>query len=292
MIIKEKNIKDNVHIDFDKFPMKSKLEVYYTSCKACENFSDNFIKLLKGLLKLTKKEEVIIDVYRSIHCWLKSVSALNNSIHFQALASAARSVFEHLLDIKLIVDNRIDNAIEKFEAFREIEKFRMANDFLEFKRKYPNIETRPHQKRLEVASSEEIKVKIDKLKLLWIKPNTLLHWSGERVRKRTELAGIDYEKLYYESHTFLSWYIHAGQVGTRQMSKEGLELIYADSMRLIHEMFIDAVLLVAKELKLDIAIPAFKDLIKGLERMPDFAILEIEKQYLKESKKLGNPGTQ
>lgn len=269
-------------IDFDKLPMKSKLDVYYTSCKASEIFSDYFVKLLEGILKPTKKDTVLIDIYRSIHCWIKTTVALNNSIHFQALASAARSIFEQLLDIKLIVNNKIDNAVEKFEAFREIERFRMAKEFLNFKNKHPEIKIRPHQKRIEIASNKEMENKVSNLKLLWGNPKILKHWSGLSVSKRAEKVGIDYEIFYYESYMFLSWYIHSGQVGARMMSKEGLELVYGESMRLIHEMFVNAVFLVAKELKLDMAIPAFKNLINELKLVPGFAILEVEKQYLKE----------
>lgn len=274
---------NQVDIDFDKLSMKSKLDVYYTSCKASEDFSNNFVKLFPGILRPTVKEKILIDIYRSVHCWLKTVVALNNAVHFQALASAARSVFEQVLDARLIADNKIENAVNKFEAYREIEKFRMAKQILEFKHKYPNVKMFPHLKRLQLASNETEKLKVDRLRLLWGKRDSMsLHWSGLALKDRAEIAGVGYYLRYCESYTLLSWYIHSGQVGTRMMSKEGLELIYGDSMRIIHEMFVDLVSLVAIDLKLETAIPGFKDLVQNLKLIPGFAILEVTKQHLQE----------
>ena len=266
----------------DKLPMSSKLSVYYTSCKASEDFSDKMIEFLKGILKPNKKEEIIIDIYRSIHCWIKTIIVLNNTIHVQAVASATRSIYEQLLDLKLIVDDKIDNAIEKFEAFREVETFRIAKKFADFTKEHPAVKIRPHEKRIKYGSNISIQEKIDKLKAEWwgTSKGSIEHWSGYKINKRAELAGIDYEILYNESFNMLSWYVHAGQVGARRRSKEFLELVYGDSMRLIHEMFVDAVLLVARALKITSAIPEFSEWIKQLELVPGFAILEEEKKFL------------
>lgn len=279
-----------MNIDFDKLPTKSKLNVYYTSFKCSEDLSEKFIQLLKGILKPTKKEEIIKNIYMCLHLWLKAAITLNNTMYFQTSASIARSIFEHLLDLKLIIDNKIENAIEKFEAFGEIERFRMAKKFTVFVNKHPNLKISGSQKKIEVASNKQIEEKVGKLKSLWNNPTRIKsrHWSGLKTEERAQKAGIDYEKFYYESFILLSWYIHSGLVGTRKMSKEGLEIVHINSMRLIHEMFIDAMLLVAKELKLDIALVGFEDLIQKLKLIPGFAILEEEKKYLDELEKSTN----
>ena len=272
-------------VDFNKLPMKSKLDVYYTSCKASEDFSNLIIELLKGILKPNKKETILMEIYRAIHCWIKTVTTLNNSIHFQAVASAARSVFEHVLDMRLISDNKIENAIEKFEAFGEIEKFRMAKKFADFAKKGKPIRITGHEKKIEVASNQKVQQRIESLKLLWEKKQINVgHWSGLKTEERTNKAGISYEMLYNTSFIRLSWYVHPGLVGIRGFKKETLELVYGDSMRLIHEMFIDAILILARELKLNKAIPNFDDLLKELKLMPGFVILEENKKYLESLK--------
>ena len=65
-----------------------------------------------------------------------------------------------------------------------------------------------------------------------------------------------------------------------------MELVYGDSMRLIHEMFVDAVILVAKALKLKIASPEFDESIQHLKLIPGFAILEEEKKYIEKKSKI------
>ncbi len=273
-------------MDPGQLPMSSKLAVYYTSCKASEDFSQKIIELLKGIIRPSKKEEIVIAIYRSIHCWLKTVTTLNNTIHVQALAAAARSIFEQLLDLKLIVDDQIDNAIEKFEAFKEIEKLRRAKRFLNFSKKHPEVKTRPHGRMIEYASDKNVEERVAHLRKLWSDSSGVLpHWSGLNIEQRAREAGVSYEIFYNESFILLSWYIHAGQVGTRGMTKVGLELVYGESMRLIHEMFIDVVLLTAKALKLDKGIEGFKDLVQELGMIPGFAILEEEKKYFNKLKK-------
>ena len=272
--------------DFNKLPISNKLNVYYTSCICTEDFSQKIINQLKGVLKPTKREEIIISIYMSLHLWLQAAIALNNTKYFQTLAAIARSIFEHLLDIKLIVDNKVENAIEKFEAFRKIDRFRMAKESADFVKEHPNAKIKVFQKRIEVASNKELEEKTKKLKLLWgDSSKKIKYWSGLDIKTRAQKAGIDYEKLYYEVFISLSWHIHSGLVGTREMTKEGLELVHVNSMRLIHEMFVDIILLVAKELKLDIAVVEFNELIQTLKLIPGFAVLEEEKKYLDELEK-------
>lgn len=268
------------HLNFDNFPIESKLKVYYTSCVESEKFSNNIINLLKGILSPSKKEEIVIAIYRSIHCWLKTTIALNSTVHVQALTSIARSIFEQLLDLKLIVDNAIDNDVEKFNNFREVELFRLGKELAEFNKQHPDIKT-PFQKRMEYSLKKENEEKIAKLiSQLWNNQD-IKHWSGLSVKKRAKKAGITLELFYYESYRHLSWYIHSGQVGTSRMNKEGLELIYGNSMRLIHEMFVDVVKLTAKHLQLQNAIPNFNELIQQLKLIPGFVILEEEKKIPK-----------
>jgi len=264
---------------FDELPMNSKLNVYYMSCKASEDFSEKMLEWLKGVLQPSKKEQLITSIYYSLHCWIKTIVALNSTIHVQAVASGARSIYEQLLDLKLIADDKVSNAVERFEAFREIEIFRMAKKFSDFRKAHPDAKATSREKRIQYALNKDNQNKVEQLKKQWFseKGSRTDHWSGLKTEKRAELAGIEYEKFYNESFAILSWYVHAGQVGTR--TKELLELVYGDSMRLVHEMFVDAVFLTARAMKFDKAFEGFNDWIQELKLEPGRVILEEEKKY-------------
>jgi hypothetical protein len=75
-------------------------------------------------------------------------------------------------------------------------------------------------------------------------------------------------------------------VGVQDVSKEGLELVYINSMRLIYESFLDATLLSARELKIDLAIKEFQGIIHNLEQLPgEIALKEIQKYFKKHKDK-------
>jgi len=271
--------------DLGKIPIESSLKAFYSGCKICTDFSQEvMIPALAGILAPSQKEKILISIYRSIHCWMKAVALLNHPVYFQTVATVARSIFELVLDIKLIVDDKIENGPKKFKEFSKIEKFRIIQEFAEFQRKNPDMKSsRVSPKRMEIASDKNKEKEMDILAQLWGKPRKdIRHWSGLAIKKRAQEAGKQYEMFYYESFGLLSIYVHSGLVGIINMSGDGLRAVYGNSTSIIHDMFLTAISMVAKEFKFDKAMPEFEEWMKKLDSVPGEVILEEKRKYIKD----------
>ena len=269
--------------DLSKIPMDSSLKAFYSGCERCADFSQKvIIPALNGVLKLSKKEEILIGIYRSMHCWMKAVALLNHPVYFQTVATAARSIFELVLDIKLITDDTIENGLKKFKEFPKIERYRIIREFAEFQINNPDIKSNVSSKRMEIASDKNKEKEIDVLAKLWGKNRkNIRHWSDLGIKKRAEKASVEYERFYYESFALLSLYVHSGLAGTINMSEEGLKAVYGNSTRIIHDMFLTAVSIIAKEFKFDKAIPKFEEWMRKLDSVPGEVILREKEKYIK-----------
>jgi len=159
--------------EYHDIPVQLALEGYYAGICESVAFADevilpqlNAIQLLTRSTgkMLTKKETYLIHFYQRVCLWIKSVKALNNAIHFQAVASAARSIFELLVDIKLLIDNNPKDAVERIDAFIQVEKFRVAERYAGFKKDNPDLNYIKGLKREAFANKPGESARIKKLK--------------------------------------------------------------------------------------------------------------------------------
>lgn len=273
-----KNLKN---IDIENIPFKKRIEAFYEGTHAAADLAEQvMIPQLRALIKPSRKERAIIGLYYRMYTWMRSLVSLNDTIHFQATASATRSIFELLLDIKLLIDDNPENSIDKFEAFIQVEKFRVAKKYVDFKGKNPGLKYTSDLTKEKLVSKPGEESRIHKLiELIWGKnekgkPKKIEHWSGWNIDRRAKEAGKDYEFFYHESFALLSWYMHSGLVGFKGVTKEGLEVVFGYSHMLAAPMFRDATLLVARELKLIQAIPQLGDWIKEAKLAVGKVIIE------------------
>ncbi len=268
-------------IDIEKIPFKKKIEAFYEGTRAATELARQvMIPLIEGLIKTSKKEEIIKGLYFRLYAWMLALESLKDTVHFQATAAATRSVFELLLDIKLLIEDKPTNPIGKIDAFIQVEKFRVAEKYVNFKKSNPSLKYRPDVAKENLVKKQGEKDRIDQLILVnWGrdkkgKLKRVDHWSGWDIAKRASEAGKGYELFYHESFALLSWYMHSGLVGIKGMSAEALSAVFGNSHMLAAPMFLDATLLVAHELKLTQAIPQLKGWIKEAHLATGRVIIE------------------
>ncbi|MFA5157005.1 MAG: DUF5677 domain-containing protein [Candidatus Omnitrophota bacterium] len=269
------------NIDIEKIPFKKRIEAFYEGTRAAAELAKQvMIPQLKALINPSKKEEIIKGLYFRMYAWMLTLVSLKDTVHFQATASAARSIFELLLDIKLLIEDKPANPIDKFEAFIQVEKFRAAKKYVEFKKSNPGLKYKSGLAKEKLVNKPGEENRINTLIVLnWGKDKKgkskrIEHWTGWKINKRAEETGKDYELFYHESFALLSWYLHPGLVGIKGMSTESLEVVFGNSHMLATPLFLDATLLVAKELKLIQAIPQLIDWIKEAELAVGKVIIE------------------
>ena len=267
----------------DDKDFKNGIEAFYVGTKVSRDFAnDIMIPRLKGLLKPSKKEAIIINIYYRMFLWIDSLATLNDGKHFQVAAAGARVLFELLLDLKLIVEDKINDSVEKYYAFTEIEKARVSRNTLDYVNTNPDkgVNIQSIEKYLSGAGGKD---RVDALVIKYWgkdkngKPKIVRHWSGVNTAMRARNAKGMYYEFYIRTYPILSWNLHsAAGAGFLYMNEKGFNAVFGTAHRLTHQMFIEATFLVGKEFNFDKAEPKFSGWIKKLKLVPG---LELVKKY-------------
>ena len=215
---------------------------------------------------------------------------MKSRIHFQGAAAAARALFELLLDMRTLVNDKTGQFVERFHAFPEIEKFRAAENLISFCDKHPNYA------KIDVSQRRNFVNRPDKRKTInqtivkyWGttkkgRPNRPEHWTGKKVQKRAHDLGLKYEELYVRVYPLLSWHIHSGSTGYAGFSAEGIESAFGVSHSIAQEMFLEATVICAEEMKISEAIDSFSDKIASLRVTPVKGLTREQIEILEKAK--------
>src|SRR3990167_4337870 len=102
------------NLDIETIPFSKRIEAFYEGTRAAVDLAQQvMIPQLKALMNPSRKEEILKGLYFRMYAWMRTLVSLNDAVHFQADASATRSIFELLLEIKLIMDDNPKGAIKK-----------------------------------------------------------------------------------------------------------------------------------------------------------------------------------
>jgi hypothetical protein len=119
-------------------PFKTLVDAQYDGTRYMHDFSrDVMFPLLKMLLSPSRQEIAVRDTYYKMHLQLGSALALNNLSHFQTVASVTRSLFELLLDLHTLARDFTGEAVQSYDAFPEIERYRVAEQLIRFSEGQP-----------------------------------------------------------------------------------------------------------------------------------------------------------
>jgi len=281
--------------DVFDLPTRTLVEAFYKGTDALAEFAKSvMIPLLRGQINLGDKEKAIVGTYYRMYAWVRSMVAMNSRIHFQGAATAARSLFELLLDIQTLATDKTGASVERFHTFPEIERFRVADNLVSFCNDHRN-NTRlddSHQRAFmsKPGKRESIDQTIVKLwgKTKKGKPNRLEHWTGKKIRERAHDLGLKYDELYHESYPLLSWYIHSGSTGYAGLSSETIEQCFGVSHSIAQKVFLEATVICAQEMKISLALDWFHKAIAELRLTPGKVLVEEQIKILEETKsKLG-----
>src|SRR6266478_517460 len=84
----------------------------------CTIFShDVMIPQLKTLLRPSAQEIACRDIYFKMYLLLRSALTMNRLDHFQSVAALTRSLFELLLDMKILARDKTGDAVKRYNEF-------------------------------------------------------------------------------------------------------------------------------------------------------------------------------
>lgn len=266
------------------FTQKDLLDTYFDANKEAVDFvQKEIISVLNGQINLSLKEEAIVGTFFRMHALASSLTRLNNKLDFNAIAVIARTLFEVLIDLKLLT-NASDEGMARFRAFPKVDRFKKAKALLEFQGANPGVERQSFfdpkvRKDFVEAPGKQDEIEND-VKALWGitskgEPSWPGHWSHLNFKDRVKSFGAAYEQEYLEIYSLLSWYVHAGTAGYAGFSEQGLEAVYGISLKLSRRMYIEGLIICATIFHLSKAIEKFSQVMDFLENAPKQFLIDL-----------------
>jgi hypothetical protein len=262
----------------------------FEGVKALRVFSEIHLRdVLQGLLATTERERGVLRLYYRLAAYLASVHRLDSPLHFQSIASAARSVFELALDLALLGSDTTTESIERLTAFTRVERYRVAKRLVDFYADHPlppdfNIT----QQRRVCADAAEAAAVEALIVQYWGRdrnrdPNWPIHWSRFRdARSRARHVADSWEERYVRYYYVLSWHVHSGAVGVAGLAQEVFDIFVSDAHRLIRDSVIDSYSILGHELHLARAMERWPETLDFLRNVSGFTLVDLRLQALGE----------
>lgn len=280
--------------DIPDFTTHELLSSYYDGLKEAVDFvQSRIIGTLNGQLNLSKQEQSVLGIFFRIHALTCSLIRLNHKIDFNAVAIIARTIFELLLDIKMLSATTIrQQDLDRFISFPDVDRFRKASKIVSLQKQHPYLADNSllnSAKRKEFVEApgkcDTIKAKVEELwgrnkkgKLIW--PD---NWSGSSIRKQAEYFGPVYEQEYLEIYSLLSSYTHGGSSAYFGLSGQALESVYGISLEYARKMYIESLIICSEMFNLKKGIEDFAQIVCFLKNAPNNILIAHGLKKLKKS---------
>lgn len=255
------NFDDLKNFDVKDLSLKIRLDAFYDGTKELYEFSkDIIIPATQSLVSPNPNEDAIRGTYYRMFLLIESAVFLNNLRSFQTTAMITRSLFEQLLDLKFLSNDKDGAWTNKYHAFPEIDKVKIANKLVEFDQKNPGILSKDIKIKKEYIENSERKERVkNNILSYWGTtekgdPQKPGHWTGMNIDSRANQFGPECEGLYLEIFPNLSLYVHSGSTGYAGISQEGLNSLFGICHRNIQKIYIEATRICAKSLKINEAV--------------------------------------
>ena len=276
--------------------VRQRVEAFFKGTDSLRLFAEEvMVPIMTKQLDLNDRELAITGVYYRMYAWIQSLVSMNSRIHSQGAASAARTLFELLLDLKLLVSDSDGILVDRYHAFPQLDRYRVAKQIVEYNDGNPSSQIDDtHQRQLVgIPSKAE---EIDELtKTHWgltkaQKPQRPQHWSGLTVKARAQKLGKRYYELYLESYPLLSWSVHAGAANYAGIQTDALESCFGLSHAIAQRCFLEATEATATEMHIDKAVEGFRDILRELRLTPGAVIMEEQARKIDEARQRSAKG--
>jgi hypothetical protein len=283
-------LKEIQQAEVSQLPVRQRVEAFYKGTDAIRHFAQEvMIPVLRGQLNLSDHERAVTGTYYRMYLRILSLVALNSRIHFQAAASEARGLFELLLDLKLLEDDRDGSMTARFHAFTEVDRFRVAKEVVDYNDTHPGSSIQDTHER-NLVSKQGKQQAVDLLTAQnWGRtkagnPHRPKHWSRLTVRARAARLGSDYEELYVKSYPLMSWSVHAGSASYAGLDEDAIESWFGLSHSISQRCFVEATALVARLMRIREAVEGFEDILETLRRTPGGVIVEEQARIIDQAR--------
>jgi hypothetical protein len=169
------------------------------------------------------RDRAVECIFTRIVMWLGSVEKLDQTRDLQAIGAAARSIFEHYLDLEWLARSADPGDVERFLAFADVDRYWAASKVIRHKSETQNskVDTSSYESFMRQADAGQESVPARVVRLWgadvsgaprWPRE----HWSGVRnLRERARRLGPEFEDTYVQMYPILCALIHPGPTPLR-----------------------------------------------------------------------------
>ena len=249
-------------------PPKGWLEMTFKASASLFEFAKTAVcPELRAKENKTEFEIAVMSTYNRMYLWLGDSLAAKEPIRFQIAATCARSMFEHLVDLKWLTMN--PSSAVAFNDFTIVRRFDMADKILKESLRNPYMNVKPFKQAITLATRPKSRAMRDNLCLQhgWVnkngQPKSPQHWWGQNIEKRAlavDPKGRKYIAFYMTLYADLSSQVHPGAVGLANISAEGVLGLFIASHHKTQDFFREATDLVCQHFPMPLKVKSeFQD---------------------------------
>lgn len=229
-------------------------DLQYQILRDLERFDAQHVsKSLTGLGRINDRNKCFLALHHRVALDVRSLIALKDTAHFQAIGMLSRAIFELAVDIRLI--DIFPDAVPKILCFADVERLKVARQVT----KYASAHTLRFP--LEVAKAKQFieskgTVIDSRASKFWAQSDKISHWSGEGLAKRVRRLKQPLEEIYEGLYRQLSWQVHAGIAGVMGIQTVPLAKMCAMAFVIAAVGYTEILTTIIGEFKLSSTLPA------------------------------------
>lgn len=254
--------------------IKQHSEAFYNgTLTAYKTVNKHIVPVITKIKGKNDAEKAIIGAFFRAHACMHSMSKLDDILDFQVVASCARTIFEILVDIKLLSLDSTGKLAVKYHLFPTIEKFNSAQKINRFWEKYKTDLGDCFNEQRDLVKS--FKKKIDKaVKQKWginkkNKPYYPRHWTGKNLECRVRELSLKYKIYYYKLYPTLSWFVHSGSACYDGFDEEDFFAAFGLAHSIALDSYLEALTICVEFVELENTIDSFSIMIEELRKTPE-----------------------
>ncbi len=232
-------------------------DAFYAECQVVAKFIDEKLRLLvdERAGKVPHGVTFQVQFLRAI-AWLRSLDKLNHPGDFQAVAAAARALFEGAVDVTLMHFASTSQSPEKMDAWELSAKLKHAQSIATYLSELGSAPAEDERTILAFLQREETRV--EQLRLRWWprkdgKPEHPSRWTGRDLGSDSKVAdglfAARFEEFYRLRYPQICWNTHgSGAAGIANIAPEVFPFIGGMAYREAAKFALVIAELVAKEL--------------------------------------------
>ncbi len=249
---------------------------YLSLLEAIDIFTQESVhRITTTMLNLSARETILLGLYYRSIGFCRTATQLKSAIHQQSLTSAERSVIELYVDMELIHRDAIPDAVEKFNAFTDVQKLRAARRIDRFFTENLELDSDPSR---AVVHRDFIKNNAPRIEAqterLWGKGAKSDHWSGLNLLDRSKKLGKDIALLVVKDYDRRNFAVHTGLAGILNLTQANFEAMCAIALNLIGDCVLGELHILGKEFRFEQAIPRYDEILDELDRVQVYAFAD------------------